>query len=198
MGKEGKTSAEQKRTQTWLATSVEGFLRRVGVAEGGSVLDFGCNNGNYTLPAARIVGKPGRVYAVDKDKTVLCELRRAAKRKGLSNIEFIHVPEDGKLPLRVGSIDIVLLYDVLHRGYLPEAAQRKQVLENIHRVLKPGGLLSFYPTHTGKYGLSIEESIREVQNAGFNLHGESRRKLVHDDKLVRGRIFTFERLKGKQ
>jgi len=191
MGKKRKTTAEQKKVKAWLAESAEGFLQRAGVGQDQRVLDFGCHSGNYTLPVARIVGKRGMVYAIDKDKQMLRELRRTAKRNGLSNIEFVHMAGDGKLPLRRGLVDMVFLYDVLHRGYLPEAAQRKQVLENIYRVLKPGGLLSFYPTHVKKYGLTVEKLLREVRKVRFKLRGEARRRLVHDGKLVRGRIFTF-------
>ncbi len=197
MRKGNKKKAEETRTQTWLAARAAGFLRRVGLAEGRTVLDFGCNRGNYARPAARIVGLGGKVYAVDKDKKVLRELRRAAKHKGLRNMRCIHVSEDGRLPLRTGSVDTVLLYDVLHRGYLPEVAQRKHILQEIHRVLQPGGLLSFFPTHLKKYGLTFRELIREVRKADFKPRGESRRRLVHDGKLVRGRILAFRRGRNK-
>lgn len=193
MDKTKRRKTKKNPVDLWLAHGAVGFLERVGLIQGHAVLDFGCHKGNYTLPAARIVGHQGKVYALDKDKKMLDKLAKSVRRKRMRNVECIHVPEGGKIPIRSHSVDMALLYDVLHRGYLPEAAQRKRVLENIHRVLKPGGILSFYPTHVKMYGLTMEKLICEVRNAGFKLCDESRRKLVHDSKLVRGRILTFRR-----
>jgi ubiquinone/menaquinone biosynthesis C-methylase UbiE len=196
MGKGDNKKAEEARTRAWLAERAEGFLRRVGLVEGKTVPDFGCNRGNYARPAARVVGPGGRVCAVGKDKKALRELRRTVRRKGLRNVEHLHVSEGGRIPLRAGSMDIALLYDVLHRGYHPEASQRKHILREIHRVLKPGGLLSLFPTHLKKYGLTFDELTREVRRSGFRPRRESRRRLVHDGKLVRGRVLSFRRERG--
>ena len=50
------------------------ILKKTGIKRGKTVLDFGCGSGTYTIPAAKIVGKEGKVYALDKDKKVLDEL----------------------------------------------------------------------------------------------------------------------------
>ena len=60
-------------------------------------------------------------------------------------------------------------------------------------MLKPGGLLSLYPTHLKTYGMTSEEVVGEVENVRFRLEAESRRRLVHDDNLTRGRVLTFTR-----
>ena len=49
-------------------------LEKAGIERGQIVLDFGCGSGTYTLPAARIVGSEGKVYALDKDKKALAVL----------------------------------------------------------------------------------------------------------------------------
>jgi len=177
--------------QAWLAEKGTGLLRKVGLKPGQRVLDFGCHRGNYTRPAARIVGPNGRVYAVDKDCGILDELKPAANEKRLSNVECLCVSEHGEIPLPPCSIDVALLYDVLHRGYFPEEAQRREVLQNVRRVLRPDGLLSLYPTHLKTYAITFDTIIRETEAVGFVLRGESRRKLVHDGRLVRGRVFSF-------
>ena len=63
----------------------------------------------------------------------------------------------------------------------------------VHRILKPGGLLSFYPTHLKQYGMTLAKAIDEVTSVGFELKGRAYRRLVHDDRLVRGNIFSFTR-----
>jgi len=144
------------------------------------------------VPAANIVGAQGKVYAVDKDCDTLHELKRAAiDEKDLSNVECLCVSEDGEIPLPPCSIDVALLYDVLHPGYFPEETQRRQVLENVRRVLRRDGLLSLYPTHLKKYAITFDSIIRETEAVGFELCDESHRKLVHDGSIVRGRVFSF-------
>jgi len=182
----------QKDAQQWMQSGAQAFLMRAGIAEGQIVLDFGCNRGNYALPAARAVGQTGRIYALDRNAEALKELAAAAQKEGLENVQCLHLTDDRRgIPLPAGSVDVVLLYDVLHRGYLPEPEQREFVLRNIHRVLKASGLLSLYPTHLKKYGMTFEEIVTEVEDVGFRLEAESRRRLVHDGNLTRGRVFTF-------
>jgi ubiquinone/menaquinone biosynthesis C-methylase UbiE len=177
----------------WLRTKGPGFLRRAGLKEGQTVLDFGCNEGSYVVPAATVVGKAGTVYALDKDGQALKVLRKTLSRNGCDNVECLHVAEDGRLPLANGSVDAVLLYDVLHGGYFPEPDQRLRILRSIYRVLKPQGVLSFYPTHLRKYGMTFHQAVSEVQAVGFTWVGQSRRRLVHDGHLTRGWVLTFRR-----
>ena len=179
--------------ERWLQKSAEMFLRNQDMREGQKVVDFGCNNGNYTIPAARIVGETGTVYAIDKDKTGLQELKHAVRDEALENVHFIQIKDGKKIPLPVGHVDMVLLYDVLHRGYMPEAAQRERLLRQVYQVLKPNGLLSFYPTHIRKYGITLNQVLKEVKSVGFQFRQKSRRTLVHDGKLVRGYVFKFSK-----
>jgi ubiquinone/menaquinone biosynthesis C-methylase UbiE len=190
--------SEKVLEKHWLRGHAEGFLRRAGVSPGQSVLDFGCGEGKYAIPAAKIVGKPGRVYVADKDKKKLSQLMRTASKEGLDNVVPIHAPDGRGTPVSPRSIDLVLLYDVLHCGYLPEESQRGTALRNIYRALKPGGVLSCYPTHLKKYGMTFERLLKEIRRAGFRLEDEHRRTLLHDGKTVRGRVFRFTKPKGKR
>jgi len=56
-----------KDVKKWLQKHAEIFLAEIGIRKGQIVLDFGCNEGNYTIPAARIIGEKGKVYAIDKE-----------------------------------------------------------------------------------------------------------------------------------
>jgi len=53
------------RFKSWLDKNAYEFLAEVSVNKGQSVLDFGCGSGTYTIPAAKLVGESGRVYALD-------------------------------------------------------------------------------------------------------------------------------------
>ncbi len=54
------------------------FLTSSGAKKGLVILDFGCGSGTYTIPAAKLVGATGRVYAVDINSTALDRLERKA------------------------------------------------------------------------------------------------------------------------
>lgn len=131
------------------------LLRSAGVEPGLTVLDFGCGPGRYTIPAARLVGPSGHVYAADLHPLALKGVERSARRARLGNLET--VATDGPLPLPDGSIDLALLYDTLH-----DVEKRDGVVRELLRVLKPGGILS-YRDHS----LAVDSAFGSVIAEGF-------------------------------
>ena len=57
-------------------------LNKLDIQEGQKILDYGCGIGSYTLPAASLVGKKGRVYALDKEQLAVRRVQEKPKRKG--------------------------------------------------------------------------------------------------------------------
>lgn len=115
-------------------------LAEVGLAPGATVLDFGCGPGSLAVAAAGLVGSTGKVYAVDIHPRAVEAVQRRAARHGLTDLEAIRAAAPNGLPSE--SVDVVLLYDTFHALSDPEA-----VLDDLHRVLKPDGLLSFSDHH---------------------------------------------------
>ena len=181
--------------EKWLASEGKIFLKEIGVEKGQVILDFGCGVGHYTIPVAKVVGKEVKVYAVDKDSEALNQLMQTAKSEGLKNIEPINTQEELKIELKDESVDVVLLYDVLH--YMD---QRRKILDEIRRVLKPGALLSVYPKHH-KFDdplwtlahMGLEDVIREIEKSDFHLEKKSFKKLIHDDNYDKGYILNFKK-----
>ena len=116
------------------------ILEEVDIESGFRILDYGCGTGSYTVPAARLVGKTGRVYALDIHPLAIQQVKSRAVKKGLANIETIL--SDCPTGLPDNSIDVALLYDTFHSLSEPDA-----VLKELHRILKPGGILSFNDHH---------------------------------------------------
>jgi len=115
-------------------------LVEVGIKPGFHVLDYGCGPGGYITPLAELVGESGRIYALDIHPLAIESVRAIASRKQLTNVETIC--SDCKTGLPDGSVDMILLYDTFHGLSDPNG-----VLAELHRVLKPGGILSFSDHH---------------------------------------------------
>ncbi len=182
----------------WLEEVGERCLREVGIRKGHVVLDFGCGSGNYTIPAARIVGEEGRVYALDKDRRDLDKLMQEAESEGLKNVERMETSEELKIDLEDESVDEVLLYAILHYYYFPKAGDRRRMLREVYRILKPSALLSVYPTHLqSNMHPKLEEIKREINDANFHQERECPAILIHEETLEKGLVLNFRKVRGK-
>ncbi len=121
-------------------------LKEVGIESGSRVLDYGCGPGSYVLPLAELVGVSGRIYALDIHPLAIQKVQNIASRRHLSNVQTIC--SDCATGLPDGSVDVVLLYDVLHALSDPDS-----VLWELHRVLVPGGILSLSDHHMQDDGI---------------------------------------------
>jgi ubiquinone/menaquinone biosynthesis C-methylase UbiE len=126
-------------------------IEALGLRPGQVILDYGSGIGSYSLPAARALGEEGTVYALDIHPLALEMVEKRIKQENLSNVKTILSGLDTGLPDE--SVDIVLLYDVLHR-----VNDKGALLRELHRVLKAGGLLSVIPDH-----MEESEVLRVVQ-----------------------------------
>jgi len=181
-------------SKKWFEEVGEKSLRQVGIKKGDIVLDFGCGSGNYTIPAARIVGEEGRVYAIDKDRIDLSELMRKAESEGLKNIERMETSGELKIDLEDKSVDVVLLYDILHYYYFPRAGDRRKLLCEVYRILKPCALLSVHPTHLQSYRHpKLEDIKREIDSANFHLERECSAMLIHEETLEETQVLNFRK-----
>jgi ubiquinone/menaquinone biosynthesis C-methylase UbiE len=158
-------------------------LQQIGIKRGHTVLDFGCGLGTYTIPAAKIVGAQGMVYALDKDKESLDELMQKAESAALKNIKRMETSGKLEIDLADESVDVVFLFDVFHSFYFPQADDRKRLLGEIYRIMKPSAFLSI-----SVWSNLIEpETEDEIKNADFRLEKECFQTLSHDDKNLEKR-----------
>ena len=79
-------NVNRERQGVALEQKVIEIMQRIGIKKGHTVLDFGCGSGTYTIPVAKMVGKKGKVYALDKDKNALDNLMKKAELGRLKNI----------------------------------------------------------------------------------------------------------------
>src|SRR5215211_2412788 len=105
------------------------------ILPGERVMDVGCGAGIDSLIAAKKVGPKGQVKGVDMTPSMLEKARHAAHKVGLKNVEFREGYAES-LPADEGWADVVISNGVLN--LMPD---KDAALQEMSRVLKPGGRL---------------------------------------------------------
>ena len=101
--------------------------------EGETVLDLGSGGGADVFISARRVGPSGKAIGLDMTDEMLELARANAATAGVSNVEFLKgYLED--IPLPDESVDVVISNCVINL-----AADKRRVLAEAARVLRPGG-----------------------------------------------------------
>ena len=150
-------------------------FEKVGLAEGMNVGDLGCGNlGYFSVPAAKIVGKKGTVYAVDILKSVLQSVEHIAKQEGLANLKVVwsNLEVVGATKVPAESLDLTMLINILF-----QSTDDPKVFLESYRLTKPGGKLVVidWKMISTPFGPELatrikkEDAIKFAQNAGFKL-----------------------------
>lgn len=135
------------------------------------VADIGAGTGYYTFRIAKKVPQ-GKVYAVDVQDEFIHFLNQKKKELGQQNVQVIKGTE--KSPnLPDASVDLAIMVDVYHELLFPH-----EVLQALHKALKPGGklLLLEYraedPTIAIKelHKMSVVQADKELAANGFKLY----------------------------
>ncbi len=212
-GKMGELFAAQATDSAYNAhTDRPAMLTLAGDVTGLHVLDLGCGAGHY---AAELLGRrAARVVGVDGSESLLGVAReRLGDRAELHH----HDLEEPLAFLADGSFDLVVLALVYH--HLDE---REQLLAEIRRVLRPGGVLLVSTTHPagdwvyfgGSYfdeervelpigdGLAInywrmtlERFLNELLDAGFALERLVEPQATEEARLIDARRYAKSRHK---
>jgi ubiquinone/menaquinone biosynthesis C-methylase UbiE len=114
-------------------------IEKVSLIEGMKVADLGCGNlGYFIIPMAKVVGKTGKAYAIDIQKSVLDAVSSRAKLQLLTNLETVwaDLEKVGSSKIEVSSLDVVLLKNVLFQN-----KKRGEILKGAVSLLKKGGKL---------------------------------------------------------
>jgi ubiquinone/menaquinone biosynthesis C-methylase UbiE len=115
----------------------EAILLKSGVHAGSVVADLGCGTtGHFVIPAAKMTGPTGKVYAVDILKTVLAAVESRAKLEGATSIQTLwgNCEESKGVRLPDNTTDITLVVNNMY-----QSKARRTFLAEAARITKNGG-----------------------------------------------------------
>jgi ubiquinone/menaquinone biosynthesis C-methylase UbiE len=120
----------------WLRTSTDAMINEANISEGMQVIDIAAGAGDQSLDIAERVGPTGLVLATDFSQVILAFADASAVAAGHENIKTL-VADAENLPLEDNEYDAAIC-----RLGLMLFAHPDRALDEMHRVLKPGGRLS--------------------------------------------------------
>jgi len=132
---------------------------------GSTVADIGAGSGWFTVRAAKRVGDPGTVYAVDINPNAIKYINDRTQKNGIHNVRTaLSTPDDPKLP--ANSIDSVLLLKTYH-----EIADPVRLLENLRRSLRPGARVGIIDRNGNGEDHGVDKKVleQEAGRAGYHV-----------------------------
>ncbi len=111
-------------------------LDAAGLEPGQEVLEVGCGPGFFTVPAARIVGERGSVYALDVSPLAVERVQQKIEKERATNVETI-LADAAQTGLPDQRFDLIFVF-----GFAHSVGNMEDILTELHRLLRPGGILS--------------------------------------------------------
>ncbi|MSR78800.1 MAG: class I SAM-dependent methyltransferase [Candidatus Taylorbacteria bacterium] len=160
---------------------------------GRTVADLGSGGGYYAIPAAKMVGPMGRVYAIDVLKDMLQKVKNEAIRNQLYNVEALwgNAEKLGGTRLADATVDIALICNSL---FLIE--DKNTFIQEVKRILRPEGrvLLVDWKDSYGGIGpqpshIVLPKIARELfEKAGFEFDRELKDAGEHHYGIILRRV----------
>jgi len=162
--------------------SPEKILLQIGLKEGTTIADFGCGHGYFTIPAGKIIGKEGKIYAVDVLTECLEAVHSSARLEGVVNILTMrgNLESFGGSGIKDEIVDLVLLHNVLF-----QSQKKSDIIKESKRVLKSSGILVVIDW------LPVLEATGE--RVSFGLQGGWRISAEEAKKITQEEGFVFDR-----
>ena len=129
----------------------EEIVKELNLDEGMLVADFGAGAGFYSIPAAKLVGSSGRVYALDIRKEMLEMVRSKARQAHLLNIETVraNLEELHGSRIKDQTINRVIIANILF-----QVESKNELIAECYRILKPRGIVLVVEWEKGA-GISV-------------------------------------------
>jgi arsenite methyltransferase len=182
----GAPRIHERRQAAHLRRVRDKVLQGARIRGGQAILDVGTGTGLLALGAVNKVHENGLVVGLDVSEDNLREVRRAAAAGNEDGSVRLVRGDAVQLPLRDASFDAVMTRSVLM--YLED---RPRAIEELHRVLKPGGRASIFEAINKVY---TAPNVRTDEPALASIHPDHERVVAYLDAHSRyaARMRSFD------
>ena len=158
---EAKTTVEQWDSDYYHPLALQLYdlaivkmLRLMNVEKGATVLDAGCGPGVHSI---RVAKAGYNVCAIDLSHEMLRQAKERVEKNNLTDKVEFHQKDLTKLDLPDASFKYVFSWGVII--HIPEA---NKALDELARVVQPGGKLALYITNKTSLDVKIESFVRFI------------------------------------
>jgi Methylase involved in ubiquinone/menaquinone biosynthesis len=131
------------------------ILKTAGLCSGQRAVEIGPGPGFFTIPAAKIVGEKGIVYAIDIHPLAIKRIQEKIRKEGITNVKAI-LADASQTGLPDQSVDLAFLFGIVHHI----DKDLEAVLNELCRILRIGGVLSIQSS-------SSKRLVELVERNGF-------------------------------
>ncbi len=157
----------------WLAWTFDNPLRRLVhkpeeifgpfVREGMIVADIGCGMGYFSIAMAKMVGKKGKVIALDLQQEMLDLMVKRARKAGVADRIRPVLAREGDIMLN-DPVDFVLAFWMVH-----EVQDIPQFFRQVASILKEGGVFLYAEPRMHVPSRRFKEILGYSRQAGFRV-----------------------------
>ncbi len=133
------------------------------VKEGFTVIDIGPGMGYFTIPLLRLVGKDGRVIAVDIQEKMLAVLRRRAIKAGVDANLITHLSKPNDFGLKKKA-DFIVAFWMLH-----EVTDQIRFLKDVKKLMKRTACVLIVEPRLHVAKTAFDRTIRMARQSGFKI-----------------------------
>jgi ubiquinone/menaquinone biosynthesis C-methylase UbiE len=141
------------------------------ISDGMTVLDIGCAMGFFSLPAARMAGRSGKVICIDMQEKMIAALRKRALKAGVLDSIKTRICNQHSLEIddMTEQVDFAFAIAVVH-----EIQDASRFFLEIYRALKPGSVFLIIEPKGHIAAGEFETTVSIAEKTGVTVIGRPR------------------------
>jgi ubiquinone/menaquinone biosynthesis C-methylase UbiE len=133
------------------------------VKQGFTVIDIGPGMGYFTIPLLKLVGKDGKVIAVDIQEKMLAVLKRRAMKAGVASRLITHLSEPDDFGLKEKA-DFIVAFWMLH-----EVTDQIKFLKDVKKLMKRTACVLIVEPRLHVTKAAFDRTIQLAEESGLKI-----------------------------